>query len=149
MANAALTIRLADEADRPSVWPLTRDFATSFEPVKEAFDRSFRELLGATRTLVLVAETASDGVIGYLLGNSHLTFLANGPVAWVEEVMVAEQARRRGVGRALMARAERWAQEIGAAYLSLASRRAGDFYRALDYEDSAIFYKKTFTGAST
>jgi len=31
---------------------------------------------------------------------------------------------------------------IGAAYLALASRRAGLFYLALGYEDSAVFYKK-------
>ncbi|GAA1661347.1 hypothetical protein GCM10009744_63860 [Kribbella alba] len=39
----------------------------------------------------------------------------------------------------------KWAQSIGAAYLALASRRAGPFYLALDYEDSAVFYKKTLT----
>ena len=43
-----------------------------------------------------------------------------------------------------MDRAEDWAQSIGAAYLTLASRRAGIFYQALGYEDSATFYKKTF-----
>jgi len=43
-----------------------------------------------------------------------------------------------------METAEQWAQSIGAAYLALASRRAGAFYLALDYEDSAVFYKRTF-----
>jgi hypothetical protein len=44
-----------------------------------------------------------------------------------------------------MEHAEKWAQSIGAAYLALASRRAGPFYLALDYKDSAVFYKKTLT----
>lgn len=73
----------------------------------------------------------------------HLTFLANGPVAWVEEVMVEAQMRQSGIGRHLMDRAESWAQSRGAAYIALASRRAGDFYLALGYEDSATFFKKT------
>jgi hypothetical protein len=45
--------------------------------------------------------------------------------------------------RRLMERAEEWARSTGAAYLALASRRAGSFYLALDYEDSAVYYKKT------
>jgi GNAT superfamily N-acetyltransferase len=92
---------------------------------------------------VLVVETAERGIVGYLLGTSHLTFFANGPVVWVEELMVDENNRRSGVGRRLMERAEEWARSMGAAYLALASRRAGRFYLALDYEDSAVFYKKT------
>jgi hypothetical protein len=42
-----------------------------------------------------------------------------------------------------MGYAENWARESGAAYLALASRRAGPFYLALGYEDSAVFFKKT------
>ena len=99
-------------------------------------------LLGRADTLLLVAEY--DGrIAGYLLAGDHRTFLANGRVCWVEEVMVAADLRRHGIGRALMQHAERWAVERGSAYLSLASRRAGDFYLAQAYEDSAVFFKKT------
>jgi GNAT superfamily N-acetyltransferase len=82
-------------------------------------------------------------IVGYLLASSHLTFLANGPVVWVEEVMVDWPARGSGVGRQLMDAAETWARDQGAAYVSLASRRAGEFYLALGYEESATFFKKT------
>jgi len=95
------------------------------------------------RTLPFVAETADQGIVGYVLGNTHLAFFANGPVAWVEELMVAESARRLGIGHQLMGRAEEWARSVGAAYLALATRRAGEFYRAIGYDDSAVFYKKT------
>ncbi|HWH96828.1 MAG TPA: GNAT family N-acetyltransferase, partial [Pseudolysinimonas sp.] len=81
-------------------------------------------------------------VAGYLLASAHLTFLANGPVVWVEEVMVGDGCRRSGVGTRLMAAAEAWAHEQGAAYVSLASRRAAAFYLALGYEDSAVFFKR-------
>ena len=137
-------IRPARLEDGQQVWPLARDFATSFKPERAAFDATWPQLVGAPHTLLLVAEIAERGVVGYLLGNSHLTFLANGPVAWVEELMVEEQMRHAGFGRRLMDEAETWAQSIGASYLALASRRAGDFYLALGFEDSATFYKKTF-----
>ena len=132
-----------DDGER--VWPLARAFATSFTPERAAFDRTWTQLVDVPGTLLLVAEAADGGIVGYLLGSSHLTFLANGPVAWVEEVMVDETVRGSGVGRQLMDHAEQWSRSKGAAYLALASRRAGPFYQALNYENSATFYKKTLT----
>ncbi|MDQ0923365.1 hypothetical protein QF038_001873 [Pseudarthrobacter sp. W1I19] len=44
-----------------------------------------------------------------------------------------------------MDEAESWAREQGAAYISLASRKAGEFYRALACEDAATFFKKPYT----
>ncbi|TCC58177.1 N-acetyltransferase [Kribbella pittospori] len=145
VADDRVVVRGAGAGDRDEVWGLAREFATSFVPERSAFDESYARLLTAAHTLLLVAEVPGQGVVGYLLANSHTTFLANGPVAWVEEVMVDEGVRRMGVGRRLMEHAEEWAQSVGAAYLALASRRAGDFYVALGYEDSATFYKKTFS----
>lgn len=137
-----MTIRCAAINDADDVWRLVQDFAPAFAPKREAFDPTFRLSLQESRTLVLVAEQSDRSVVGYLLAHCRATFLANGPAGWVEEVMVAERARRHGVGQALMAEAESWAQAQGAAYVSLASRRAGDFYRALAYEDAATFFKK-------
>ena len=42
-----------------------------------------------------------------------------------------------------MAAAEDWGRRCGARYVALANRRAGPFYRALGYEDSAVYFKKT------
>jgi len=143
MTASSVTIRRATDGDRGGVWPLARDFATSFRPERSAFDAVFARLLVREDTLVLVA-AEDDDIRGYLLASRHDTFLANGPVGWVEEIMVADAARRRGIGGLLMTAAEEWAHETGAAYLALASRRAGPFYLALGYEDSAVFFKKTF-----
>jgi GNAT superfamily N-acetyltransferase len=95
-------------------------------------------------TLVLIAE-GDEQVVGYLLASTHGTFFANAPVAWVEELMVAEPARRSGIATALIAHAELWARQQGAAYVSLATRRAANFYDALGYEESAIFFRKLLT----
>jgi ribosomal protein S18 acetylase RimI-like enzyme len=91
-----------------------------------------------------VAEGGGE-VVGYLLATSHPAFHANGPVAWVEEVMVAHPARGTGVGCQLMAAAEAWARDREAAYVALATRRAAEFYRALGYEESAVYFKKPLT----
>ena len=60
-------------------------------------------------------EQTAGSVAGYLLARCRATFLANGPVACVEEIMVAERARRNGVGQALMIEPESWAESQGAA----------------------------------
>ncbi len=86
---------------------------------------------------------------GYLLGFRHLTFYANGPVAWVEEVVVRDRDRRRGVGRMLMDAFEEWAAGEGCALVALATRRAAPFYRDLDYEESATYFRKLLASQET
>jgi GNAT superfamily N-acetyltransferase len=143
------TTRRARPDDADAVWPLARDFATSFRPERESFDGAFHALAERDDTLLAVADRpagAGAGVVGYVLASVHLTFLANGPVCWVEELMVHADHRGAGVGGALMRFVEGWAADRGAAYVSLASRRAGDFYRALGYDDSAVFYRKLTPG---
>ena len=115
--------------DGAQVWPLVGDFAASYEPEEEVFHPSFTEPLARPDTLVLVAEEGVS-VVGYLLASCHGTLFANGPVAWVEELMVTRDTRESGVGRALMAAAEQWARSVPCAHLALASRRAGPFYQA-------------------
>jgi len=140
-----VTVGEATLDDLDQVWPLARDFATSFRPEYEAYQRTYRVLLEAPAALLLVARETDDKTCGYLLAHLHPTFLANRPVVWVEELMVDSNHRRLGVGRTLMEGVEQWAHGQGAAYVSLASRRAGPFYLALHYEESASLFKKTLS----
>jgi GNAT superfamily N-acetyltransferase len=152
MSDQRIRVRPAGPGDRDQVWPLARDLATSYRVERAAFARSFASLLADATALVLVADAggadaggdpAGGGeVVGYLLATSHPAFHANGPVAWVEEVMVAARVRGTGVGRQLMAAAEDWARARGTAYVALATRRAAPFYQALGYSDSATYFKK-------
>lgn len=136
-----MDVRRAAERDRDGVWHLVVQFATSYQPCRGRFDEAFSAVLHDADMLALVA-LHRGRTVGYLLANKHRTFFANGPVAWIEEVMVAESARRAGAGRSLMSSAEAWARAAGAAYVALATRRAGDFYLALGYEESAAFFRK-------
>jgi hypothetical protein len=47
----------------------------------------------------------------------------------------------------LMSSAEEWARSIPSAYVSLASRRARDFYLRNGYEDSATFFRKVLAAS--
>ena len=144
MGQRNTEIRRAESRDSDQIWPLVQDFAFSYEPAPAPFERSLTELLHRPDTLLLVAERDGTRIVGYLLASYHWTFLANGPVAWIEEVMVSESARRQGVGSSLMSGAEVWAEAVPTAYVALASRRSGDFYLKTGYEDSGTFFRKTF-----
>ena len=62
----------------PPSWPSrSRSPATSFH-------LSYQALLTADDAVLLLAVDGQER-LGYLLGFQHLTFYANGPVAWVDE----------------------------------------------------------------
>jgi GNAT superfamily N-acetyltransferase len=139
-------IRHATAGDAGAVAALAGGLAQSFAFSRASFDAHYPALLAASHACLLVAGTgvdaAGDGCAGYLLGFEHLTFYANGPVAWVEEVFVRGDLRGRGIGRALMTAFEQWACGRGCALVALATRRAAPFYRALGYQDSAAYLRK-------
>jgi GNAT superfamily N-acetyltransferase len=147
MAAAPVRIRPATAADADAVAGLAEGLAQSFTFSRASFDAHYPALLAAGHACLLVAVTgAGDECVGYLLGFEHLTFYANGRVAWAEEVFVRGDLRGSGVGRALMTAFERWARERGCALVALATRRAAPFYHALGYEDSAAYLRKLLHG---
>ena len=135
------SIRLAEDADRDAVFCLVCDLATSFKVERQEFDAVFDGIQREDSIWLGVAESNAE-VIGYLLGLDHLTFYANGRVAWIEEVAVRQDWRRRGVGRALTVAFESWTIQRGAKLIALATRRAAGFYQSLDYEESATYFRK-------
>ncbi|MFC8732340.1 GNAT family N-acetyltransferase [Luteimicrobium sp. NPDC057192] len=143
---AGVVVRAARGRDIDAVWPLVADFAVTATPTRAGFERGFGAAVARPDLRVLVAEEGGV-VVGYLLAQLEATFFADGPVAWVQEVMVAEDRRGSGTGRALVRAAEDWARDAGATSVSLASRRAGGFYEALGYAASATFYKRGLGGA--
>ena len=136
-----MKIRRATPDDIDGVFALASDFATSFDVEKRPFSASFQQILTDDHALLLVAADDKE-VVGYCLGFEHTTFFANGRVAWVEEIMVVSSRRKNGVGRALMMEFEKWSTARGAKLVALATRRAAGFYRAVGYEESAIYFRK-------
>lgn len=77
------------------------------------------------------------------MGFIHDTFYANGKVAWLEEIMVKDDFRRKGVGSKLISFFEQDSKNKGCKLIALATRRASDFYIAIGYEESATYFRKT------
>ena len=142
MPEISYVVRRARVDDAEEVFSLVKDFPSEAIPDRQVFQAPFASLDETAGSVLFVAESPGGTVLGYILVSCHPSFLANAPVAWVEEVMVAHSWRRTGMGKALMAAAEDWANRFGAAYVALASRRSAPFYLALGYEDAAAFFKK-------
>lgn len=134
-----VVVRRARTGDRPAVRELVRVLAGD-DRTLTTFDRTYGTLVAALDTFLGVAEDADGQVVGYVLAAHHLTFTRDGAVVWVEELCVDPDARRGGVGTALVAAVDRWAAAVGVRRLTLATRRAGDFYRAVGFEGSAVYY---------
>ena len=135
------TIRKAEDADESAVFALAQEFPATMSIDRTAFHDTWRHKLNDANSYIAVAEVGGT-VVGYVSGYAHTTFYANGLTAWIDEILVREDMRRKGIGRKLMDELARWSKERGCKLAALATRRASEFYRALGYEDSARYYKK-------
>ena len=142
MSNAGPPIRLRPitAEDTPSVVPLLAQLG--YPMTVEEAGRRAREVLAAPGQALLVADIA--GRIAGLLHVFVRPAVENPREAVVEALVVAEDCRRIGVGRRLMAEAERWGAERDCRSVVLSSNivrePAHAFYAALGYRVSATAY---------
>ena len=96
-----------------------------------------REIVESPAARLLVARDDDDAIIGAL---TLVVFrIPTGMRAWIEDVVVDESARGRGVGEALTREALRLAADAGARSVDLTSRpsrtAANRLYRRLGFEE--------------
>lgn len=93
-------------------------------------------LIAQPSRFVAVAAGAGPGLLGWVAAERRL-LLESGEVAELVGLVVAEAARRSGVGRALVAAAEQWARGQGMLAISIRSNVARleshPFYQGLGY----------------
>ena len=142
MTSSGYQVRPASLIDASQVAGLAAELAQSFPFDRAAFDRSYPAVLADDQACLLVAADEEGGCLGYVLGFAHPAFYANGPVAWVEEILVRAEHRRGGVGQELMAAFGQWAAGRGCRLVALATRRAAPFYLAIGYEESAVYLRR-------
>jgi GNAT superfamily N-acetyltransferase len=136
-----LKVRRATVADEFALFALVSLFPTPTPPSRETFAEGLRIKLRDPSGFIAVAELGGQ-LVGYVAGDAHETFYAGGKVAWVDEILVAENARRQGIGRALMAEFDTWAENGRCRLIGLATRAASTFYEELGFEDSSGYFKR-------
>lgn len=120
-----------------TLFSLESDFA--FDAAKA--ERGLRLLLERGDALVLAAE-AEGRVVGLCTVQTLISTAEGGTVGLVEDVVVTEGWRGLGIGRRLLAEAERWAGERGLFRLQLLAdldnRPALDFYGRLGWAETRL-----------
>ena len=109
-----MNIRAFKTGDEDGVAALITDFRVALaemrglapEPDPEAAAKELANYRGKGFP-IFVAETGAGELVGYLVSR------VDGKVVWAESLYVSTRHRRRGVGSALYARAERLAEELG------------------------------------
>jgi GNAT superfamily N-acetyltransferase len=141
----AYKVRAATGADAEPIARLSRDlgYPADAGTVRERLGR----ILGRGDQRVVVAETAGGVVCGWLQAHSS-DVLESGLRVEIIGMIVSEPMRRMGVGRALVAQAETWAEEISAETIVVRSNskrvESHAFYPALGYLPSKtqVVYRK-------
>ena len=105
------------------------------EPVPLPFAEELRRAGERGDLEMLAAREAAGRVVGVVLLFYRLNISTGGPFASIEELHVRPEARRRGVGRALLAAAEERFAARGISYVEVQTDgEAVGFYEALGYE---------------
>ena len=142
----AFTIRPAAEADAAALVPL---LATLGYPAPAgAVTARLRRLAAYRGPVVALVAAAGDGSLaGLLTAHAFATLHADEPAALLTTLVVAPEARGRGVGRALVRAAEAWAVAQGVVKVSVTSaeRRADAhrFYEGLGYAYTGRRFART------
>ena len=123
-------VRRAASADEGALLRLATSFAMSFRVDPGALSQQFEAML-ADSTCALMVATLDAELVGYVAASIHPTLYANGPVGWIEELMVDDSSREIGVGRLLVASVEQWVSANDGVMVSLATRRAAGFWSSV------------------
>lgn len=130
-----LKIRRAKNADAPRLAELAGQLGYPTTPAQ--LRERLRRIQPASQHAVFVAESANDGVIGWL-HVSRQPLLEVEIRAEVNTLVVAEGQRSLGAGARLLAAAEDWARKRGCKGMSVRSNvireRAHKFYERNGYE---------------
>jgi len=133
-ADVAPQVRAAREGDQARIAELSVQLG--YPSGLEAIHRRLGPILSDARHALLVAELPDVPVAGWL--HVFLYQVVESDLrAEIAGLVVDTAYRRRGVGRALMRRAEEWARERGCSAVSLRSnvirKEAHAFYQGLGY----------------
>ena len=138
--QAAILLRLADAADAESIATL---FTDEGYPAGPSDIVARLERFSTAHARVIVAEH-EGALLGFIAIHALPRFEHDDWIVRVLAIVVDAGARERGVGRSLMAEAERVSREMGAAFIELTAGHhrpeARQLYESLGYDASVTAY---------
>jgi ribosomal protein S18 acetylase RimI-like enzyme len=140
--DTQVTIREARGSDASRLTELIIELG---HPIIEADVRRNLETLSAMSLLPLVA-TSGETVVGMCGLSEMVTIQRDAPVGRISILVVAEEHRGGGIGKLLVAEAQKRLAERGCKMVEVTSNqrreRAHGFYQALGYERTSYRFMK-------
>ncbi len=118
-----IAIRNAGPADAATIVRLIRElavFENLLEQVRISEADVLRDGFGARPCFECLLAEAGGDAVGFAIHRPNYSTFEGRPGLFVEDLFVAEQARKLGVGRMLMARLAAIARERGCSHMNLA-----------------------------
>ena len=140
MTDAAITIRRATEADAETIAALFTDEGYPAGP-SDVVERLANFASGHSQVLVAEHEGA---LLGFIAFHAMPRFEHDDLIMRILALVVDAGARERGVGRGLMAEAERIGAELGAAFIEITAGHhrpeARRLYESQGYDATVTAY---------
>ena len=126
------------------MFALLAQLGEQYTPDRDVFDTAFKDVLAQSDDHVLFVADDGDQVVGYALVTIARLFYTNGDSAQLQELVVDENSRARGIGSQLVSAIEEECLSRGVRQLTVATLKSAAFYERLDYRSTAEFLKKRF-----
>ena len=130
----SISVRRANEKDASVIAELSRTLG--YDTTASVIGKRQRFILRSDADLLIVAEDSQGAVVGWLQAHAA-QIVESGFRVEITGLIVSPLQRRRGVGRALVAEAERWTRQIAAEAVVVRSNvqrvESHAFYPALGY----------------
>jgi GNAT superfamily N-acetyltransferase len=132
--STSISLRTATDADAEKIAALVEVLGYSSSPrtIAERLNR----LLSQGDYLITVAQSETGDICGWVQAY-HSEALESGARVEILGLIIAESARRRGIGRLLVASVESWAKHMGVQAVVVRSNIKREeshvFYQALGY----------------
>src|SRR5690606_22238544 len=139
----------ARPGDEDALFDLVRQLGHAFTPDRAKYDATIASYFAGEHPSVhLLVIDDGSGLVGYALTTIVPLLATNGPSAQLQEIVVAESARGKDYGTALVRAVEAECERRGVTQLTVASRRAGGFYDRLGFQESAEYMRRFFPAAT-
>ena len=151
-SEADVTIRIYREADRGAVMDLVSRLTEGIAPWIDQCNMTLAARSWVESSLAVNGEDATvlvassdTGCLGFVSVSCKTHFTGVRQV-YVDELVVAQEAEGRGIGRMLMHAAERWAREHDCRQVTLktgaGNQPARSIYGRLGYQDESVTLAK-------
>jgi GNAT superfamily N-acetyltransferase len=127
-----VTIRSAIEQDLVSVYSLI--VALGYPHLEQnEFENTFKAVIAHAENIILLAEVENSQAVGLMTISHRPQLRLAGTILCIDELVVSDQARGLGVGRALIKQAKQIAIELKAERIELHTNRTRESYRRQFY----------------